>query len=102
MKNISPTIWKNDFAGLAKENNSTMTPFHKSFPTNARMTKLTTNARIIATPSAYTSFFWAGVLSAKPSTATRAALAIGEDAFIFSTRGSREKIRPVSGSRNIL
>ncbi len=39
MKNIKPTICQKDFAGLAKLKSSTITPFHKSFPTKARMIK---------------------------------------------------------------
>ena len=79
---MSPMICQKFFAGLAKLKSSTMTPFQRSLPTKARMTRLTKKESIIAKPSAYTSCFCAGVESLKPSTATRAALAIG-DVFIF-------------------
>jgi hypothetical protein len=49
MKIMRPIICQKLFAGLAKEKRSTTTLFHKSFPTNARITNANTNAKRVAT-----------------------------------------------------
>ena len=78
IKIISPIICQNDFAGFANENNSTITLFHKSFPTNATIRNARVNDKRVATVSAYTSRFIFGFVSAKPSTAARQADVIAD------------------------
>ena len=45
---INPIICQKLLAGLAKLNRSTITLFHKSFPTKASITNAITNANIVA------------------------------------------------------
>ena len=58
-------------AGFANPKRSTITLFHKSFPTKARITKANTKESSIATEFAYTSRLALGALSENPSTAAR-------------------------------
>jgi len=73
MKIIRPIICQKLLAGFAKEKRSTITLFHKSFPTKARITKERTKANNIDTEFAYTSRLAFGAVSENPSTAARQA-----------------------------
>jgi hypothetical protein len=65
-------MWKKDFAGLAKENRSTTTLFHRSWPIKARITSAIIKARITEREFIYTSRFESAPESDIPSTAARA------------------------------
>ena len=68
---INPTICQKDFAGFAILNSSTITLFHNSLPMNASRIRARIKDKRTAIVSAYTSRFWVGGVSEKPSTAAR-------------------------------
>ena len=68
---IKPTICQKDFAGFAMLNSSTITLFHNSLPINASRSNAKIKDKRTAMVSAYTSRFWLGGVSEKPSTAAR-------------------------------